>query len=115
VRQKHVDFLLCDREKVGPVLVIELDDASHQREDVRERDGAKDAILQAAGLPILRVTERRGVWCAGAKGGDRWADSCDSLGLRTPVPAFRAMPKIEERPDESQSDGQQPRGPNGAR
>ena len=50
-RSKHVDFLLSDRQHVSPVLVIELDDSSHERQDVRERDREKDAILQAAGLP----------------------------------------------------------------
>ena len=59
VRQKHVDFLLCDRQKASSVLVIELDDASHERDDVRGRDEQKDAILRAAGLPILRVPARR--------------------------------------------------------
>ena len=59
VRQKHVDFLLCGRQKVGPVLVIELDDASHERESARERDAVKDEILTKAGFPILRVKAQR--------------------------------------------------------
>ena len=59
VRQKHVDFLLCDRQKVSPLLVIELDDASHEREIVRDRDEQKDSILRAASLPILRVAAGR--------------------------------------------------------
>ena len=59
VRQKHLDFVLCDRERVCPVLVIELDDSTHQRADVRARDAVKDEVLEAAGLPILRVAARR--------------------------------------------------------
>ena len=59
VCQKHVDFVLCGRQKVSPLLVIELDDKSHEREDVQERDTAKDTILHAAGLPIFRVPARR--------------------------------------------------------
>jgi hypothetical protein len=29
VRQKHADFVLCSCDKISPVMVIELDDASH--------------------------------------------------------------------------------------
>lgn len=58
VRQKHVDFVLCDHQSISPLLVIELDDASHQREAQRKRDADKDKALQAAGLPIRRVPAR---------------------------------------------------------
>src|SRR5690606_13096788 len=53
VSQKHVDFVLCD-EHLAPYLVIELDDASHDRPDRRESDAVKDQIVKAAGLPLLR-------------------------------------------------------------
>lgn len=59
IQQKHVDFVLCDPATMRPRLVLELDDASHQREDRRERDGFVDAALQAAGLPILHVRAAR--------------------------------------------------------
>lgn len=52
---KHVDFVLCARDTFSPLLVIELDDASHNRPDRQARDASKDAVLNAAGLPILRV------------------------------------------------------------
>jgi hypothetical protein len=58
VMSKHVDFVLCNREAVAPILVVELDDASHEREDRQERDTFLDAALQAAGLPILHVPAR---------------------------------------------------------
>jgi len=57
VRQKHLDFVLCDRERICPVLLIELDDSTHQRADVRARDAVKDEILEAAGLPILSAAK----------------------------------------------------------
>lgn len=59
VRQKHLDFVLCERQSIGPVLVIELDDSSHQREDARKRDAFKNKSLQDAGLPILRVNVQK--------------------------------------------------------
>jgi hypothetical protein len=60
VQSKHVDFVLCDRSDVRPVLAIELDDSSHDAEDRRERDAFVDAALRDAGLPLLRVKARRG-------------------------------------------------------
>ena len=32
VKSRHTDFLLFDRESVRPLLAIELDDASHDRQ-----------------------------------------------------------------------------------
>jgi hypothetical protein len=59
VMSKHVDFVLCDLQAVTPVLVIELDDSSHQREDRRARDAFVDGVLSAAGLPILHVAAKQ--------------------------------------------------------
>ncbi|HEX2971091.1 MAG TPA: DUF2726 domain-containing protein [Tepidisphaeraceae bacterium] len=55
ISQKHIDFVLANREAVVPVLAIELDDSSHGRLDRQERDEFVDASLEAAGLPLLRV------------------------------------------------------------
>jgi len=52
---KHVDFLLCTRIFLKPVLVIELDDPSHQWEGRAEYDRFKDETFASIGLPILRV------------------------------------------------------------
>jgi hypothetical protein len=58
VMSKHVDFVLCDRQNIRPLLAIELDDASHQREDRRARDALVDQILRGAQLPILHIRAR---------------------------------------------------------
>lgn len=58
IQAKHVDFVLCDRASVGPVLAIELDDASHGRADRQRRDAFVDQCLRDAGLPLLRVPVR---------------------------------------------------------
>ncbi len=55
VMSKHVDFVLCDAEALGPVLVIELDDASHTQRDRQARDEFVDQVFKAAKLPILHV------------------------------------------------------------
>lgn len=56
--QKHVDFILCAPDTFRPLLVVELDDSSHQSARSQERDARKDEILAAAGLPILRVVAK---------------------------------------------------------
>jgi very-short-patch-repair endonuclease len=53
---KHVDFLLCDKESLRPLLVIELDDNSHRKYDRRESDEFKNKTFAAIGLPIKRIT-----------------------------------------------------------
>ena len=54
IQAKHVDFVLCDAA-MRPVVVIELDDSSHDEEDAQDRDGFKDRAMKAAGLPMMRV------------------------------------------------------------
>jgi len=58
VQSKHVDFLLCDSKTLLPLVAVELDDSSHNRGDRQDRDDLVDGVLEAAGLPILRVTAR---------------------------------------------------------
>lgn len=58
IHSKHIDFVLCSRDAVRPVLAIELDDSSHERESRRARDEFVDATLNAAGLLFLRVPVR---------------------------------------------------------
>ena len=55
INRKHVDFVLCDPATMKPQLVIELDDASHQRPDRQERDRFVDDAFAAASFPILHV------------------------------------------------------------
>jgi hypothetical protein len=55
IQAKHVDFVLCTRTTLAPVLVIELDDPSHQRVDRQQRDAFVDTVLQTSGIPILHI------------------------------------------------------------
>ncbi len=60
ISQKHADFLLVDGETTEPLLVIELDDSTHRRNQrTIESDAFKDRGYAAAGLPILRVKAAR--------------------------------------------------------
>lgn len=55
VRSRHIDFILCDRDRIKPLCAIELDDSSHDTERARKIDATKTQILDAAGLPLLRI------------------------------------------------------------
>ena len=50
ISQKHIDFVLCDRPSMRPLLLIELDDRSHHRGDRVERDDFVNQCLDSAGL-----------------------------------------------------------------
>jgi hypothetical protein len=51
-----VDFVLADARTHKPVLVIELNDASHNKKDRRERDEKVKCILERAGLNMLTLS-----------------------------------------------------------
>jgi very-short-patch-repair endonuclease len=57
IKSREMDFVLCEERdsNLNQILVIELDDSSHLRQDRAKRDENIDAILQEAGLPILHV------------------------------------------------------------
>ncbi len=57
---KHVDFVLCTRDTLSPVLAIELDDRSHRQPDRQARDQFVDQAFAAAGLPLLRIPAQYG-------------------------------------------------------
>ncbi|MCC6908620.1 MAG: DUF2726 domain-containing protein [Phycisphaerales bacterium] len=60
IQSKHVDFVICSAEGLRPLLVIELDDRSHEREDRRQRDAFVDRALAAAGLPVWHAPAAAG-------------------------------------------------------
>lgn len=58
IKSRHIDFVLCDKENIRPLIAIELDDSSHSREDRIERDDFVDQVFRKAELPILRFPVR---------------------------------------------------------
>jgi very-short-patch-repair endonuclease len=88
IQAKCLDFVLVDSATFATRLVVELDDASHERADRRERDAFIDDVLAAAGIPILHV---------------RWQRSYDShalarqiagrLGIAAPTPSAASLPE----------------------
>lgn len=55
IDEKSVDFVLCDKAYIAPILAIELDDKTHTREDRVMRDKEVERILSMANLPLLRI------------------------------------------------------------
>ena len=55
----HLDFVLADAATTEVRLVVELDDRTHERPEVRQRDRFKDDALASAGVPMLRVNVGR--------------------------------------------------------
>jgi len=53
---KHFDYIVCDEEMR---FAIELDDASHQKRERKERDRFLEWACESAGVELLRVPLRR--------------------------------------------------------
>jgi very-short-patch-repair endonuclease len=54
ITSKSVDFVLCDPETFTPIVVVELDDATHRFEDRKRRDIFVNATLRGAGIKVIR-------------------------------------------------------------
>jgi hypothetical protein len=59
IDRKQVDFVLADSKTLKPILVIELDDATHQRADRVERDRFVEKVLETAKIPLARIPVRQ--------------------------------------------------------
>ncbi len=55
INRKHIDFLICEKSMMKPLIGIELDDSSHSKQKRQERDQYVDEVFQVAGLPLARV------------------------------------------------------------
>jgi hypothetical protein len=58
IKAKHVDFIVC--RELRPVLLIEVDDSTHDRPDRKERDDFVDKIFAQLGLPLLHIRRWQG-------------------------------------------------------
>ena len=59
IRSKHFDFVICRASDSSIVLLIELDDKSHQKTQRVNRDHFIEKATAAAGIPLLRVPCQR--------------------------------------------------------
>ena len=56
INRKTADFVLCDKVRIVPQLVIELDGSSHQMPARVERDSFINKLMGITSLPILHLT-----------------------------------------------------------
>lgn len=54
INGKSVDFVICDKSYIKPLLAIELDDKSHEKLDRIERDSEVERMLLDAEMSLLR-------------------------------------------------------------
>ncbi len=55
IDRKSADFVLCDKERVVPKLIIELDGSAHNFKSKQARDEFIDEITKIVDLPILHL------------------------------------------------------------
>jgi hypothetical protein len=59
ISQKHVDFLIT-RGPSEIAFAVELDDATHQQEDRKQRDELVDGVFKASGVPLIHIAGNAG-------------------------------------------------------
>lgn len=59
IDRKSADFVLCDKDRVVPQLIIELDGSAHDLPAKQRRDEFIDDITKVVGLPILHLRTNR--------------------------------------------------------
>jgi very-short-patch-repair endonuclease len=59
INQKSVDYVLCDKVTGEVLLVIELDDPTHDTTIRQKRDAEVNEMLEEAGVPFLRFRDVR--------------------------------------------------------
>ena len=57
--QKHVDFVLYDRQTTGIIAVVELDDRTHNSVDRRRRDQFLNRVLNSVKVPVFHIRAAR--------------------------------------------------------
>lgn len=60
IQSKHVDIVACDPATLSVQFVVELDDSTHSQSRRQNRDTFVDNALQAAGIPVVHVTAKKG-------------------------------------------------------
>ena len=59
ISSKHFDFVLCKKDDVSIICVIELNDSSHKSRKRQDRDGLLREICDSASLPMIEVPAKR--------------------------------------------------------
>lgn len=57
IKNKHIDFILCNPENLAIIAIVELDDKSHERKDRIESDNFKNKLFENVGYKLIRITQ----------------------------------------------------------
>lgn len=55
IKAKHIDYVICHRNTLEPLICIELDDSTHKQKDRMERDSFINQLLHQVGYELIRV------------------------------------------------------------
>jgi hypothetical protein len=58
ISSKHFDFVLCSKDKLEVIAVIELDDKSHYTKKAVSRDALLNNVCKSASLKLVRFQAR---------------------------------------------------------
>jgi hypothetical protein len=59
IQSKHIDFVLCDPRSIKPLVLIELNDSSHNSQNRQARDNDLAMICESASLPLVTISQQR--------------------------------------------------------
>ena len=60
ISSKHFDFVLCNKDDLSVICVIELNDKSHNAKKRQERDAFLEKACEAATLPLVQIPAKAG-------------------------------------------------------
>ena len=60
ISSKHFDYVLCSKDKLDVIAVIELDDKSHETKKVKDRDSLLQNACSSANLILIRFQAKSG-------------------------------------------------------
>jgi len=60
ISSKHFDYVLCSKDKLDVIAVIELDDKSHNTKKTKNRDALLENACESAKLKLIRFKAKSG-------------------------------------------------------
>ena len=61
IKSRHIDFMLCDSD-LRIIAGLELDDNSHKKTTVQEKDDFKNNVFKTVNIPLYRVKMSEGAY-----------------------------------------------------
>ena len=55
ITNKHVDFLICDKNTLDIICAVELDDYTHETQEAKDRDMFIMQVLDSVGIKTIRI------------------------------------------------------------